>query len=325
MTNTYMLHGLAVASPFMLAAQATTAQPDVTLTEGDEAPVPDEAPAGTIMAELVVDDQRLYTAVRAADGYVLRFHGTCDFLISPDLSMIESRRAPGTDPGVVPLFLCGTVLSFVLTVAGRCVLHASSVEVDGKALAFVGQAGRGKSTVAAMLAAAGAPLITDDVLRVDVHEEAICYRGASQVRLRVSEDLDDAFQALYPADGTPSMTTDKRLALAPQATSHESLQLQAILVPRPSPDANAIAIERVPGADALLWLLSFPRVAGWSDPAVLQSNFKVLSSLARVVPVYEVMIPWVKPFRVSLGHELRSEIVAALGRDDALEDMVAWP
>lgn len=60
-------------------------------------------------------------------------------------------------------FLLGPVMALLLSQRGHLLLHASAVAVDGGAVLFLGNAGWGKSTMAAALHARGHALVTDDV------------------------------------------------------------------------------------------------------------------------------------------------------------------
>ena len=69
------------------------------------------------------------------------------------------------------LFLLGPVLATVLFQRGFLVLHASAValpDADGRwgAVAFVGDSGEGKSTMAAQMHARGFPIVADDIIAV---------------------------------------------------------------------------------------------------------------------------------------------------------------
>jgi len=61
-------------------------------------------------------------------------------------------------------YLIGPVLAFWLRWQGVLCLHGSAVQLGGRAIAFIGPAGAGKSTTAALFAQAGYPVITDDVV-----------------------------------------------------------------------------------------------------------------------------------------------------------------
>lgn len=64
------------------------------------------------------------------------------------------------------LFLWGTVFGAVTWLNGFFALHASAVELGGRAIAFTADSGGGKSTLAAALAARGMPHLCDDTLPI---------------------------------------------------------------------------------------------------------------------------------------------------------------
>lgn len=63
--------------------------------------------------------------------------------------------------------ILGTGVPVLLHERGHLILHASAVEIHGKAIAFLGGCGRGKSTMAASLHALGYNIVADDVLCID--------------------------------------------------------------------------------------------------------------------------------------------------------------
>jgi hypothetical protein len=60
-------------------------------------------------------------------------------------------------------YLLGPALGFTLRLRGVVCLHASAVVIEGRAVAFVGAAGAGKSSTAAAFARRGHAILTDDV------------------------------------------------------------------------------------------------------------------------------------------------------------------
>lgn len=88
------------------------------------------------------------------------------FLISGGRSVVINS-APGIAGATLRLFLFGTVLAILCNQRGLIPLHASCVRIAGRAVAFGGKAGLGKSTLAAALVRRGCVLIADDVCVVD--------------------------------------------------------------------------------------------------------------------------------------------------------------
>ncbi|MFX9020101.1 hypothetical protein ABTN35_21005, partial [Acinetobacter baumannii] len=71
----------------------------------------------------------------------------------------------------IETFLSAGVAGAILHRRGQLPLHAACVARDGRALALAGPSGRGKSTLAAALAASGWTALTDDVCRVQFRDE----------------------------------------------------------------------------------------------------------------------------------------------------------
>jgi hypothetical protein len=67
-------------------------------------------------------------------------------------------------------YLLGQVLSFALLEMGVEPLHGTASVVDGRALGFLGPPGSGKSTLAAAFLEDGWPLLTDDLLVVQMND-----------------------------------------------------------------------------------------------------------------------------------------------------------
>jgi hypothetical protein len=76
------------------------------------------------------------------------------------------------------VYLLGPVFAFVLRLRGFTSLHASAAVIGGNAVAFVGPAGAGKSTIAAALARQGYPILGDDVAALEEISEEFCLRPA---------------------------------------------------------------------------------------------------------------------------------------------------
>lgn len=313
MSQRLSLYGLVVEPDFALH-QNRPAPPDapvdVTISRGSVVSRADHAPPGHILLSLT-GDRPLYTATRLTSGeHLLRFHGTCDFRISSDLRHVSVHPMEGADPAMSTVLTVGGMLAFQLYLRGHAVLHASAVDVGGEALCFVGAPGMGKSTLATLMCADGAQLITDDVLRVEFDEDGVrtCL-GATELRLRKGAD---ALRTRFGGDDLPELrrSADDRQVLALADAAGDRLPLRAVVIPVPSRDIERQEITRLRQQDAVFALINFPRLLGWRDRTVVSRHFAHVSRLVERVPVYVARIPWGPPFRPELAEELRSAVVA---------------
>jgi hypothetical protein len=273
---------------------------DVDVRWGDDIHDSAELPDGTMIATYEIEGERWYTATAVASHYRLRFRDCGEFVISGDLTDVRVRRDPTGRNDLLPILLAGTVSAFLLALRGQTVLHASAVAREDAALAFVGQSGRGKSTLAALLCLHGAALVTDDVLVVDPGPPVTCVGGASELRLRAAA----APLAHQHPEQASRTTADDRVAFAPTAAPHAPLPLSAIVIPTPSRTASEVQTELIPPSDALFAVLSFPRIHGWCEHGVLTRDFTNLSRIVNNVPVFHAIVPWGPPFRPDVAAAL---------------------
>jgi len=104
---------------------------------------------------------------RTHAGYLLRFPELADFEVSADGLRVICAPALNVSHATAQHLYLNQVLPLVLSKLGKLVFHASAVEVMGSAIAFVAEAGRGKSTLAASFAVGGFRFLTDDGLVVE--------------------------------------------------------------------------------------------------------------------------------------------------------------
>lgn len=292
----YRAHGLDIRSAAVLplppAGPGPGPGPDLVLRVGAERPVPDTDPPGQVLAALGrPDGGRFYCFTRTADAVVLRYPGLCEFVGDAGLADVTVRMHPGADPGLVPVLAAGALVAVHLKLRRALVLHAGAVEVGGRALAFVGASGMGKSTLTAALCRAGHGLVSDDVLRAEPVRDGsvLVHPGSSEVRLRPA--------ARELAAGAGRETADGRLAVTAPTPGTRPLALAACVVPLPSRTVERVTVRRLSTAEALLRLVRFPRVVGWREPGTAAAEFQALADLAERVPVHEASIPWGPPFR----------------------------
>ena len=166
-----------------------------------------------------------------------------------------ATRIPGVSDETIHHLYQNQVLPLALSRLGKLVLHASAVEVDGEGIVFVGESGRGKSTLAASFATGGYRFMTDDGLVIE--EEAAGYLVLpSHPSIRLWEDSQEAL--IHPAApaAAPVQYTSKTRFLAGGdiAFCGEPRPLGRVyfLSDRQSPD---VAFDRMDASDALIELV----------------------------------------------------------------------
>jgi hypothetical protein len=182
-------------------------------------------------------------------------------------------------------YLLGPVLGFVLRLRGINCLHASAVAIGGRAVAFVGASGSGKSSTAAAFARAGFAVLSDDVTPVTEHGGRFVAQPAYP-RLRLwPESVEGLFGE---AARLPPIVAgwDKRfldLAEAPFRFQREPLPLAAIYLLDAS--AGAPGIEPVAPRDAVMSIVADTFATYVLDRERRAREFDFITRLVEAVPV----------------------------------------
>jgi hypothetical protein len=302
----YHVYGCTIASDLDLHLPEGdgSLRPEVTLSQcSDAIDVDWEAKPADLLAH-VRDEIRGtgFVAARTPKGYRLRFEGLCDFDVSCDLAEVTWKVVPGAEVGWVSVLAAGALLAFRLIMAGHLVLHASAVHARGRSLAFVGASGMGKSTMATLMCAGGATMLTDDIARIDLDgARAMLSPGAVESRLRPAAM---PLKELFSVPGAMRATSDGRSAMSLPGWTNGPVALDAVVVPLPSREQAELTLTSVNPAHALILLSNFPRLPGWVDTAVLTNQFHQLADLVERVPVYTAVVPWGPPFATETGTQL---------------------
>src|SRR2546428_8909212 len=104
------------------------------------------------------------TIGRCRSGFLVRFPGRAVFLVSRDGRQVRCAPRRGTRGRLVAHLFLAQVLPLALTQRRRLVLHASAIATPHGAVAFLGAAGQGKSTLSTSLVRRAFPLLPDDRL-----------------------------------------------------------------------------------------------------------------------------------------------------------------
>jgi hypothetical protein len=188
-------------------------------------------------------------------------------------------------------YLMGPVLGYVMRRRGIVSLHASSVTIGDRAIAFVGEGGAGKSTTAATFACLGYSILSDDLVPlVDQTGRFFAQPGYPRVNL-----WPDSVRALFGSEEELpriSPTWEKRfLALDQEGYRFQAnpIPLGAVyyLVPRDSATASS-SFETMNPSAALITLVANTYVNYLLDAQMRSQEFSFLSRLVAAVPVRSV-------------------------------------
>ena len=127
------------------------------------------------------------------DGsHYLCWNGFFEFLVSADGVRIFGRMLPLASLEYLQTYVMGQVISVALVRQGIEPLHSTVVVVDGEAVAFLGNSGFGKSTLAAAFIHSGYRVLTDDLLVIKKrNHEFLAQPGPARLKL-----FPEAAQAL---------------------------------------------------------------------------------------------------------------------------------
>lgn len=286
MTARYRCYGLELEADRELPwfFPGTPARPvDVRLALGDWPDVARVAGAPRYVSESVADDGAAALVIHDAlvagtPGTVLEYADGCRFALSGRGDMLHAVWPAHYTLEDVLTYLSGPVLGYAVRRLGRFALHASAVRVGGRAVAFAGDGGAGKSTLAAAVVAAGADAITDDVTVVGADAACTVPAGYGTIRL-----WDASVQALYgPGTAPPLLTpnwTKRGVAFAPVPDT--PLGVVCVLGDPAAPPA----VEPLAPAEAVIALSRLAFAARWMTREELAASFADAARVASAVRV----------------------------------------
>lgn len=242
----------------------------------------------------------------------IRYEGLFHFLASPGGKHLYCAELGPCAAESFHAYLLGQALSFALIKQGHEPLHATCVTTgEDSAIAFLGESGYGKSSLAACFLASGSRMVTDDLF--------LCRRDRGRYmvqpgppRLKIYPEVADRF--LGPGwRATPMYPGSEKLlvSLAPHFRAPGPAPLRAIYVlsyPNGEPLSEGVRIAPLAAKDAFLQLIRGTFNIRLDHPERLQRQFAFAHALAREVPVREL----VYEREMSLLSAVRSRILADL-------------
>ena len=231
------------------------------------------APATEPTSALVDEDGRCWYASYELGGgdVLLDLPPTVAFSLEPGAGriVVDSR---GGDAELIEHRIGSSAICVLLGLRGDLVLHASAVEVNGRAVLFCGPTLRGKSTLARALGEAGYPVLAEDGIAIDLGEGGpVAFPGARGVRVR-------------SRDGNGRNRTD---LVADPGGEPAGCRVAAVVL-LGERDA-ALEVGRLQPAQALALLT--PNLIHSGGRASIGTAFARLATLLRSTPAFRLALP----------------------------------
>jgi hypothetical protein len=255
--------------------------------------------------EEVLSDVELSSRCRIrltrGDGWFRYWHScTGSFEVFAEGRRIIFEPSPNGDLDGARADFVSRVLLYCVDHASITWLHGSAVRIDGAAIAFLGESGSGKSTMALALARGGAQHVCDDTLPVEVAPTPVIWACDGIIRL-----CSDSRSHLAAAASAVRRESDGKFVLTRRAAGSSNSQpgsdeagsarcpLAAIYLltrnEHVTSDGNVARIPMKPtsAVAALMRHLKLGPVVRREDPARL---VRQLGAIANTVPVFELKV-----------------------------------
>jgi len=246
----------------------------------------------TPFQEASLPDGTLWTQFfRIPGGYLLRFPGLADFSVSSDGTEVLAFPLDDVPAQTIEHLHLNQVLPLALSRQMKFVLHASAVEIQHFGVAFLGESGRGKSTLSASFSTSGYRFLTDDGLQIR-QETAGLFIDPSHPSIRL---WADSCVALIP-ETTPttpplSYTSKQRLLAGEEMAYCNAARPLRRIYFLGEGKSNDVSIERVEGSQTMLELVKHCFLLDIEKREMLRQHFTQLTGLAKSQLLFRLDYP----------------------------------
>jgi hypothetical protein len=288
----YVIYGIVVQSEFRLTsveeASDKDAEPVIAIALGSTDYFREKAP------ELSSHFDDWIKHVVLADGSVyIAVEEVFETIVSADGRRVVCARLGDIDDRSFEANVMNFVVSTALTLWGEEPLHATVVDIAGRAVGLLGPSGAGKSTLAACLIAQGADLITDDMLRVTFAGGAMLAH-AGPYRLKLFDEPARLFLPQAAPHGYFNGLSGK--VMVQPRSSGRSLRspqpLSALFwLGEPQPTTCEVSARRMSGTALAKALIASAMNVRYLAPARLARQLRFAERVAHMLPVYALRYP----------------------------------
>jgi hypothetical protein len=224
--------------------------------------------------------------------YIIDAPGFGRFAVRERSLLVDWSGATVPAP-VAEHFLLNQILPMFLAQHGRLILHAAVVRVAGVCLAFTGETGIGKSTLAAAFAAAGAEVLTDDGVVISTEQTPVS-AAATYRNLRLLPDSLAHFAGAGTGLSSGSTVTAKQEVALPRRrrSAGRFWPLAAVYCLQHSTRSAAdVVVQDLTPREACMRLLGQSFQLDVTDGRTVARVFAKVARLADAVPCFTLSYP----------------------------------
>jgi hypothetical protein len=303
----YLIYGVTVESELALSSVEPWSGPgaaDVSILSGTPAYFKQSAEGLRQDGEdsihyTILGDDRLY----------IRISQVLEAIVEADGRRVVAARLADADHRTFEANLTNFALSASLTLRGEECLHATVVEIGGRAVGLLGPSGAGKSTFAAFLLTKGATLVTDDMLRVTFVEGKVMAHPGPH-RLKLFEEEARRFLPNAARDGNFNRLS-RKIMVEPSSRRGTALPLSALFWlggDEPGDGASDVSVRRLAGIELVKVLTQSTMARRYETPERLKRQLRFAERLARVTPIYALDYRRAYELLEKAAHELRRTV-----------------
>jgi len=294
-THFHVLHGVRIVSDLRLTdvpASAPDPDPQVSIR------------IATVPRRLANATCTLRSSQTDGEQWLFSAPGVARYLVTAGNEISIEAEHDASEEAVMA-FLLGTTWAACCHQRGLLIMHASVALIDGHCVAFVGVSGAGKSTLAALLAARGHRIASDDtcVLTLDGDGAVRVHPSFPRVKLW-SDGL-----SILPAEAapTPAIQPGKFKISIENHWLSESLRLHHVMELADDRNGATTGFETLSGLQATLAVTT-----NTFRPRLVQllgrqrENFAMSAAVAKAIGVHRWCRPW--------GRDRQGEMIDMLSR-----------